>query len=488
MGAYRYTLTPDEVYMVRHFAEVKLRVKCYDNTFYTKRTNTEEFEQSYHGHAAEWAFSRMTGLPCIMDVHVGGDGGSDLAMPDGRTVEVRWRGERGWDFALVKSNDDIIGADIGILMWPGDTLDEYEFVGWVTEEDFARLRVRKNLRGPKWLVEHQKLRPPATFFDLLDPTKNMTVYVDPLFVWPSTNTQAHRVGVKHGHQWCHMFCDGPVEALHRLAEKIGLKRSWFQNHEGSNFPHYDLTPPKRTAALQHGAQEATTQQMEDIAKRWKPGGDLHHLLHQSSSPTSLFDDGNTPVRFTIIGTAGRNQDAARMNRNLYRRMVHAALNQILHIPFERRVLISGGAAWADHVAVSLFLMGYSPYLNLHLPAPLREDQPRFVEHPDRRDPGRIANFYHSKFTRATGQPSIAGIQRALTYGGATAKVYDGFFARNRVVGNCDVMLAFTWGPGSQPADGGTANTWNNSRCPKKTHIPLQQLAADPPPDLIVPIA
>jgi hypothetical protein len=42
-----------------------------------------------------------------------------------------------------------------------------------------------------------------------------------------------------------------VEELHEMADKIGLKRSWFQKE--SHVPYYDLTESKRTLALKYGA-------------------------------------------------------------------------------------------------------------------------------------------------------------------------------------------------------------------------------------------
>lgn len=78
------------------------------------------------------------------------------------------------------------------------------------------------------------------------------VYVDRLFQAVSRDPQACRVGKRNGHLWCHLWSED-VEALHRLARKIGLKRAWFQDRPG--FPHYDLTPGRRLLALQHGAVE-----------------------------------------------------------------------------------------------------------------------------------------------------------------------------------------------------------------------------------------
>jgi hypothetical protein len=82
----------------------------------------------------------------------------------------------------------------------------------------------------------------------------MAVHVDALFVCPSSNAQAFRVGLRHGHQWCHLFCDpGDEEQLHMVARKVGMKREWFQNRPG--FPHYDLVPPKREKAVTLGVTQ-----------------------------------------------------------------------------------------------------------------------------------------------------------------------------------------------------------------------------------------
>jgi len=52
-------------------------------------------------------------------------------------------------------------------------------------------------------------------------------------------------------QACHMFADEENE-LHAMADRIGLKRSYFQKHK--LLPHYDLTPNKRREAILSGAQ------------------------------------------------------------------------------------------------------------------------------------------------------------------------------------------------------------------------------------------
>lgn len=49
-----------------------------------------------------------------------------------------------------------------------------------------------------------------------------------------------------------MFTDSAdLDELHVLAERVGMKRDWFQPHHIA--PHYDLTKSRRDAALVLGA-------------------------------------------------------------------------------------------------------------------------------------------------------------------------------------------------------------------------------------------
>ncbi|MFA7454891.1 MAG: DUF4031 domain-containing protein [Desulfobulbaceae bacterium] len=60
---------------------------------------------------------------------------------------------------------------------------------------------------------------------------------------------------------CHLLADS-VEDLHRFAAKLGLRRSWFQDH--SILPHYDLTVGMRQRAIMQGAREIDSR---ELAKR-----------------------------------------------------------------------------------------------------------------------------------------------------------------------------------------------------------------------------
>ncbi len=71
----------------------------------------------------------------------------------------------------------------------------------------------------------------------------MTVRVDEIKVWP-TKIACFKNGS------CHLTAD-TLDELHAFAAKIGMKRSWFQDHPTA--PHYDLTPKRRDLALRIGA-------------------------------------------------------------------------------------------------------------------------------------------------------------------------------------------------------------------------------------------
>ena len=86
----------------------------------------------------------------------------------------------------------------------------------------------------------------------------MAVYVDSMKEWPEElRRRSGSAFVASVKAWCHMWADSEEE-LHRMAEAIGLKRSWYQGD------HYDLTESRRRAALRAGAKEADHEDM----KRW----------------------------------------------------------------------------------------------------------------------------------------------------------------------------------------------------------------------------
>lgn len=83
---------------------------------------------------------------------------------------------------------------------------------------------------------------------------NMAVYVDDeMIAW-------------RGKLWCHLVADTLIE-LHDFADRLGLKRSWYQCE--SVYPHYDVTISMRDRALLLGAQCGDRRTIIACAKRLK---------------------------------------------------------------------------------------------------------------------------------------------------------------------------------------------------------------------------
>lgn len=219
----------------------------------------------------------------------------------------------------------------------------------------------------------------------------------------------------------------------------------------------------------------------------------------------------------IIGTAGRGDDAALLNFSLYDRMyqlVERAVSDMLVLdgdmmPF---TLISGGAAWSDHLAVLFFLLNRERYpnmaLRLELPAKFDTKRREFVSEGGRS--ASTANLYHRKMSsvlwgRENDNGSLDDIAAIVllskepdslitvtttpdTYG------FGSFFKRNAEVARLSTcLMAFTsGGPNGTTApesgfsawsgsrirglkDGGTADTWDKARHARCWHIDITRI-------------
>lgn len=173
-------------------------------------------------------------------------------------------------------------------------------------------------------------------------------------------------------------------------------------------------------------------------------------------------------RIAIIGTAGRDKNIP-MSLNLWHWMLEDAYS---HMPVHAHV-VSGGAAWADHLAVALFLSGHAHELTLHLPAPFANG--RFLG--PNKSAGSISNYYHERFSKVIGIDSLNQIEQVASMDNVdgsfepVAEGYVAMFTRNKKVAQCERMLAYTFGTGDIPADGGTKNTWDQCRG-QRIHISL----------------
>ena len=163
----------------------------------------------------------------------------------------------------------------------------------------------------------------------------------------------------------------------------------------------------------------------------------------------------------IIGTAGRKQSAPLLNRDSFERMCAAvricAQKLVGARPWRA---VSGGAAFADHCAVRLFLDGTATELLLELPAEMLPDGSLidtgvvdFV-----RNPGGTLNYYHRSFAAKLGHDPRADFIAVRARPGCSLRVTPGLHARNKQVAQADHCIALTFGQGGLVADGGTAFT------------------------------
>lgn len=65
---------------------------------------------------------------------------------------------------------------------------------------------------------------------------------------------------------CHMISDESEEELHAFAEKIGMKRAWFQ---AKSFPHYDVSKSRKAEALKLGAKEIDRNGLVEAMNRYR---------------------------------------------------------------------------------------------------------------------------------------------------------------------------------------------------------------------------
>ncbi len=78
----------------------------------------------------------------------------------------------------------------------------------------------------------------------------------------------------------------------------------------------------------------------------------------------------SPITISTIGSAGRNEDAKKVSKERFDLMLEDAktrINEICKGDTKKVMLVSGGATFADHIAVVLFLTGQYGGLTLYVP-------------------------------------------------------------------------------------------------------------------------
>lgn len=164
----------------------------------------------------------------------------------------------------------------------------------------------------------------------------------------------------------------------------------------------------------------------------------------------------------IIGSCGRTGPL--FNRTHFELMVAEAYRILTQdLKLKHWNLVSGGAAWSDHVAVALFLQGKGDSLTLHLPCKLSRNGLADAQ----------SDRLHRAFSRTSSRDSIGELNRVAEMPNATVKTWKGYRERNDQVAKAAmIMIAFTWG--NRPDSGGTKYTWDKAKCPRKIHVSLSQ--------------
>lgn len=192
------------------------------------------------------------------------------------------------------------------------------------------------------------------------------------------------------------------------------------------------------------------------------------------------------MKLGIIGTAGRDKNYVH-DRALWDAMT-TNLGRIIaniktQLPPQEIEAVSGGAAWADHLAVWAFQAGLVDRLTVHMPSSWDHERRTYVDHCKC---GGISNYYHRKFSAAIGENTlgqladVGPLDDTLIYESPVANNMGAFFQRNGDIAKSltsptDLLLAYTWGEGTKPADGGTLDTWKKAVFVGKKHISLHLL-------------
>jgi len=179
------------------------------------------------------------------------------------------------------------------------------------------------------------------------------------------------------------------------------------------------------------------------------------------------------MKLAIIGTAGRGDDAAKLTKGHFDAMVLCAANLLFRN--QCNAIVSGGAAWADHVAIRLCQEGDSRgweiiSLELRLPGTGVDVS--------------TAIRYHSRFSAVIGRNTWKEVQEVYKLGVPFCRVIQrgSFKDRNMSVANAAThFLAMTFGNGPCVKDGGTKDTVRKMLAQGKTgwHLDLNTMILHP---------
>ena len=176
----------------------------------------------------------------------------------------------------------------------------------------------------------------------------------------------------------------------------------------------------------------------------------------------------------IIGTAGRGLDKDLLSIEIWKNICNVSKLTLLNSKCD--TIVSGGAAWSDHIAVDLYIEYIDvnstfhntfneitkSSLKLNLFLPVKFDRNRFDENEIKYpfNCGSTLNFYHKSFGNIIKVDTLSQLSICIE-NGAIINSGKGFHGRNTQIANSsDDLLAFTFGNGCKLKDGGTKDTWD----------------------------
>lgn len=183
---------------------------------------------------------------------------------------------------------------------------------------------------------------------------------------------------------------------------------------------------------------------------------------------------DTTIRLAIIGTSGRKpQDLKQLTKEHMEWMAETVKNYIketIQTSYDKVILVSGGSAWADHIAVQLYLTKEFAGLELYLPSRYDAKNQRYINTHE----GRKLNLLHKQCQEKTGMPVFQQLASAVTSKNCKITIQRGFLPRNTLVArNNNYLIAFTFSSTNTPSEGGTLDTWNKTKHENKVHFTLE---------------
>ena len=183
------------------------------------------------------------------------------------------------------------------------------------------------------------------------------------------------------------------------------------------------------------------------------------------------------IKLAIIGTSGRDDDdLSKLDYYHLQWMankVESYIKDVLHTEPSNIILISGGSAWADHVAVQLYLDKEKKFAGLELYLPSKFDLK--YNHYVNTHEGRLLNKLHKQCQEKTDIDVLLELGKVLHRPGVKVVIKRGFPSRNTLIAkNCDYLLAFSFGETNEfgPLKGGTLDTWKKVLHCNKSHYDL----------------